>query len=406
IDMAGNPSYEALRDTGQAIAIEDIHTHPVTEQVSEMLSEYGIKSTLLVPLIAREQLIGSVGLDATQIQRTFSESEINFCRTLADRVALALDNPKLLAQTQDNLQETTMLYEASRPLTQARNLPDVLHAILNNLPIQEIDQCLIALVDGESDPDNPDVEIRAMWDHEDDESLLGARFGSRELPIATQVDDSETIVINDLQGESGIDPQSVATLQSMGVESALVIPLLTGARFLGKLLLITHHHTHLFDPEQIRPYRTLADQAAVVIRSQQLLQQVQASLEEVENVHRQYLRDEWTSFLGAQDEQVTAVTFEQGKLLPAQDIWHPLISQAVSNGKTVTHASAAQSPPALPAGDGQAAEQIVSPPLEESTVSGSSMITPLQVRGEVMGVLGLEDPGQVREWSPEELGMV
>jgi GAF domain-containing protein/CheY-like chemotaxis protein len=403
IPMQGNPSYEVLRDTGRAIAIEDIHTHPVTAQTSEMLEGYGVKSMLLVPLIARGQLIGSVGLDATQAHRTYEESEINFCRTLADRVALALDNRRLLAQTQNTLQETTMLYQASRSLTQARNLQDVLHAILDNLPIREIDQCLIALIEPEIDPTDPGVEIKAMWDHEGDESLQGARFTSQQLPVVTQLDNTETLVINDLEDESRLDPQSLDTLKSLGVKSALIVPLVTGGQLLGRLLLITHHYTYLFDPEQIHPYRTLADQAAVVIRSHQLFQQVQASLEEVENVHRQYLRDEWTSFLGTQEEKMTAMAYEEGKLQPAPDLWHPLISHAIDNGKTVTHSSFSLAPPALGAGATEPPQQALAP---SETVSGTSLVTPLQVRGEIMGVLGLEDPSQTREWTPEELNMV
>lgn len=406
LPMEGNPSYDVLRDTGQAIVIEDVYTHPVTEQVSDMLAEYGVKSMLLVPLIARGRLIGSVGLDATQAQRTFSESEVDFCRTLADRVALAIDNRELFAQTQDTLQKTTVLYQASRSLTQARNLQDVLRAILDNLPIKEIDQCLIALIEPEADPLNPNVEVRAMWDHEGDESLLGTRFTPYELPIVTQPDSTETLVINDLENETTLDPQSMDTLQALGIKSALIVPLMTGGTFLGRLLLITHHYTHLFDPDQIHPYQILADQAAVVIHSQQLLQQVQASLEEVETVHRQYLQDEWTTFLHSQEEKATAMTYDRGTLTPDQDLWHPLISQAVDNGKTVTHAGVSDAPSALPPSLLPPSTPSRDGDQSDLAQTGASLVTPLQVRGEVMGVLGLEDPDQDRQWTADEVSMI
>lgn len=400
IHMADNPSYEVLRDTGQPVAIDDVSSHPVTAEVSEMLTGYGIKSTLLVPLMVRGRLIGSIGLDTTQDYRIFTESEINFCRTLADRAALTVENRRLFAQTQATLQETITLYRASRSLNQAQDLEEILHAVTDNLPIKEIDQCLIASVEPDSDPSNRSVEIKAMWDHEGDYHLLGMRFTPQEFPGSTAEGTVETFVINNLEGETRFDHQSVATLEAIGVKSALIIPLKAGETLLGWLLLITHHQTHLFDPDQIRPYEALADQAAVVIRNQQLLQQVQASLKEVETVHRQYLHDEWVNFLQSQEDKVTGFTYDQGALVPAQDLWMPSIGEAVSQGAIVTQAGGGATDNASTMHKHSEAED------KELAQAGSNLIAPLKVGGQIIGALGLEDPEQARDWTADELSMV
>jgi GAF domain-containing protein/CheY-like chemotaxis protein/anti-sigma regulatory factor (Ser/Thr protein kinase) len=380
--------YEILRNTGQPIVIEDISTHPIAAQLNERLTNQGVKSLLLVPLIIRGHLIGSIDLSTMHARHAFTEAEISFCRTLADRAAIALDNRRLFTQAQETIQDTTMLYQANRALTQAHDLQDVLHAILDNLPIQQIDQCLIALFEPDADPVNPSIEVMAIWDHEGDESLLGMHFTPRELPVITQPSTIETLVINDLEDETRLDSQSITTLQALNVKSALIVPLETGGMLLGWLLLITHHQTHLFDPDQVRPYQTLADQAAVVIKSQQLLQQVQASLEEIETVHRQYLREEWTSFLQSKETQAAAIAYDQGTLLPAQDHWHSLIGEAVSQGAPVTYQHSELG--------------------EEEPKVGTGLVTPLKVRGQVIGALGLEDPDAdaAHEWTADQLSMV
>jgi len=410
IPLKGNLKYEVLRDKSHSVSIEDVCTHPVTEEDGEVLGDRGTKSMLLVPLIVQGRLIGSIELYITQARRSFTASEISFCRTLADRAGLAVENRRLFSQTFFTLQETTLLYQASRALTQAQNLNDVLHAITDNLPVKQIDQCWIALVDPDLvdyvGPANQSIEIKAMWDHEGGHDLLHTRFSARELPFIGQPQAIETWVINDLDNETALDTQSINTLRSFGARSALIVPLTIGETPMGWLILITHHHTHVFHPEQIRPYQTLADQAAVVIRNQQLLQQVQDSLKEVETAHRQYLHSEWTRFLESKDKVPTAVAYDHGMLLPSQDLWHPLIGDAVSQGAPVIDSSGnvASGPNLDSANEREDAPGQGSGTTEDQ--GGISVVTPLKVRGQVIGALGLGDPEHAHEWTAEELGMV
>ncbi len=280
IPMEGNPSYEVLRDTGQPVAIEDVYNHPVTAEIQDVMRDYGIQSMLLVPFVVQGRLVGSISLDANLTRHKFTPDEVNFCRTLADQAALTIENRRLFAQAQESLRETTMLYEASRALNRARDLPDVLNAIIDNLPIRQIDQCLIALFVADSEPGEREIEIRAMWDHEGDENLLGARFTPQTFPLLTQLDEINTYVIDDLAQEIRFDPQSIAALESLDIKSALIVPLTFGDTLLGWLLLLTHHETQVFDPDQVRPYQTLADQAAVALQNAYLFERTEAALAE------------------------------------------------------------------------------------------------------------------------------
>ncbi len=408
IPMEGNLAYEALSDRGQALYIEDVRSDPITASNTRLPIDDDVVSALFLPLTIQGRLIGMISL-SSEIPRAFTESETTFCQTLADRAALAAENRRLFSQTFYSLQETTLLYQASRALTQAKDLQDVLHAITDNLPIKQIDQCWIALLDpdrdDDADPAHYLIEIEAIWDHEGDHSLLERRLTARELPILSQPSAARSLVVNDMGNASDFDTRSVATLQALGVKSALIVPLLAGNRPLGWLFLITHHHTHIFDPDQIRPYEALADQAAVVIRNQQLLQEVQDSLKEIETVHRQYLRSEWTAFLQSREDQLTAVAYDHGTLLPAQHLSHPLLEEAFDKGAPVTRL--VNDPAVL--GINQVAESKDDEGRTHSPVerqARTSLVMPLKVRGQVIGALGLEDPENSHDWTADEMSMI
>jgi signal transduction histidine kinase len=57
-----------------------------------------------VPLVARDQIIGAIGLYACTEGRRYDEDDLALAHELANRVALALDNARLYREAQDALQ--------------------------------------------------------------------------------------------------------------------------------------------------------------------------------------------------------------------------------------------------------------------------------------------------------------
>jgi signal transduction histidine kinase/DNA-binding response OmpR family regulator len=369
--------------------------------------DFRTQSILCAPLRIDNRVLGAFELVDVRPEY-LGEEGIRLLSQLADQSALLIENQRLLdenrrllSQTNDALQETTMLYQASRALTQSQDLNEVLHAITDNLPIDEVNQCWIALIvpgSGDHDPANRVTEIMAIWDHRNDHSLLGTRFTSRELPVFARAGEGEGYAVFDVKHETDLDTQSARTLQSLGINFVLIAPLRTAESLLGWLVLVTHHDPHSFGEDQIRSYQTLADQAAVAIRSQRLLQQVQDSLEEVETVHGQYLRREWTSYLQSKDNRLSTVVYDRGAVLTSDDICNPLIEQAVDQGTLVTNSS-------LVDNDGRNGADGPAESLHRFE-SGSSLVAPLKVRDQVIGTLGLEDPEHVREWTEDEISVV
>lgn len=85
------------------------------------------RSLLLVPLIARDEMIGILLLVFLEQPRTFTDEEIDICQTVASQAAVAVANAQLL---QDIQQQQRALLRKSQELTAESSKLD---AILNNV---------------------------------------------------------------------------------------------------------------------------------------------------------------------------------------------------------------------------------------------------------------------------------
>ncbi len=98
LSMQGNTVMEQLAQRGAALAIDDVSTGDIDEKTRTLLSEIGARSSMLAPLIARDRLIGSIGLDMFSRARKFTEEERETLMTIAGQVAMAVVNASLYTE--------------------------------------------------------------------------------------------------------------------------------------------------------------------------------------------------------------------------------------------------------------------------------------------------------------------
>jgi GAF domain-containing protein len=109
---------------GQARISQDIELdliHSVAPELPETRSE------MALPLKARNQIIGAIDIQDIH-ENAFSEGDANILQTLANQIALAIDNAKLYQQAQANVQEIEKLLgeagmQSWKDTYLSRNLP-------------------------------------------------------------------------------------------------------------------------------------------------------------------------------------------------------------------------------------------------------------------------------------------
>jgi len=98
--LSGMPAArEALLDRRPRV-ISSIHVqaHPAEVQ---WLNEYGIAQMLLLPLVARDTVIGLARLYTLDLSRTFEPIDVQLAQTLATQAAVSIDNARLIEELRD-----------------------------------------------------------------------------------------------------------------------------------------------------------------------------------------------------------------------------------------------------------------------------------------------------------------
>ncbi|HKP86543.1 MAG TPA: GAF domain-containing protein [Blastocatellia bacterium] len=131
IPLAGVPAEDELLRTREPIVIDDLEQDTRLGQVGEAMCWQGIRSTLIVPVVSKDKLIGSFGLDTIGNPRAFTNEEIELCKLFAAQVAGAIENARLFENIKSQTERLEALRKTSLAIT-SENKPDaILLAIIN-----------------------------------------------------------------------------------------------------------------------------------------------------------------------------------------------------------------------------------------------------------------------------------
>jgi len=160
----------------------------------------------------------------------------------------------------------------------------------------------------------------------------------------------------------------------------MALPLKVSDQVIGAID-IQSDRSNAFQQEDIELFNTLADQVAIAIYNNQLYMETLHALNEAQNLHRQYLRSEW-----AQDtaqRKTLGYVFNESGIAP-QQAENPLWRKVFASGDPLY---------AVLPGKGGSVDKAV-------------MAVPISVRGETIGVIHVQDQGENRLWSEDEIAVV
>jgi PAS domain S-box-containing protein len=95
IPVNGNPSFQYLLSHRAPLAADDAQHDPRLAPVHGLLRQRGIVSLLVLPLVIKDEVIGSLNLDVAE-PRHFSAEEVSLAWSVAEQVAGALAHARLV----------------------------------------------------------------------------------------------------------------------------------------------------------------------------------------------------------------------------------------------------------------------------------------------------------------------
>ena len=229
------------------------------------------QSELALPLRTHDQTIGALTVQSVD-RGAFSQTAVTVLQSLADQLAIAIENASLFAQTQQNLSEANRLYEAGRNISAATDAFTIYQILVDFAAESGLFDIVQAYIE---DPKDSDYLLRiAEWNRvgienkkDEDSRLQRDTYRASRLLERKQAQWFE-------DDFSSLDAASKSLLDSYHVNGGIFIPLHNEDEWLGTLILACSH-TPTPSKQAIQPYRTLARQAAIILANHQLLLQTE-----------------------------------------------------------------------------------------------------------------------------------
>ncbi|MEP6894299.1 MAG: PAS domain S-box protein [Chloroflexota bacterium] len=103
LPVEGNSSTMEVLQKKKTVFIQDAQSDPRTSSIADISKRRGTKSIMIVPLLARGEAIGTIGMPASDPDYEFSQVDIELAETIASQIAAAIDNAQLHARTESAL---------------------------------------------------------------------------------------------------------------------------------------------------------------------------------------------------------------------------------------------------------------------------------------------------------------
>ncbi|MBN1955919.1 MAG: GAF domain-containing protein [Anaerolineae bacterium] len=259
---------ETLREK-KPIVVPDVRRDERWQQTTRTNA---IHSFINAPLLVHGRPIGLLGVGRHD-RAAYSAKDAEIVFAFASQVAIAIENARLVEQTQQALDETEGLFKAARAILGATQLPELCQHLVRRLnDLVGAERTTLFLVDHE----RQEITLRlghGSIDHDPDllydeltEGICGFVFRSRQ-PILS------------LQAEDAIESATMrAWRQAHDVGTMIVVPLITRGAVDGVIVAASSAHHPPFTMHDVDLLMALAAQAATAIanirlyeRSEQLL---------------------------------------------------------------------------------------------------------------------------------------
>jgi len=237
------------------------------------------RSEMTLPLMVGGRLLGVLDVQSTE-EAAFDEDDIRTLQSMADQLAIAIENARRLSEEALLLEATSPIYRFSRRLSTAATVDDVANVIIEAVAETEADGCVV--VEFESSDGVPEALLyRGVWRRDREPTFQpGTRVRAAEVPLPLPLL-GRMWVSEDAQRDSQMPDPARELFRSTGVGALVNIPLQVGGRPIGQVVIL-RSAPGPFSPASLRLYEVVGDQAAVALERARLLERVQRRAEQEE----------------------------------------------------------------------------------------------------------------------------
>jgi len=278
IPVTGNQATEEVLRMRRPLVIEDPINDPRMSLVKEAMERRANVQIALFPIVAGGDVIGTIGLDIADESNRLSESDISLLSTLVTQISTAIENSQLHQQTQQALDDTANLYQASAELNSVKTYDGILGVLRKATVIghENANDVTLNFFDHPWTSDNKPEFMSALarWPANPYQQAKTFRVALNNWPTADQfMRPDEPLFIEKAATDTRLDPAAQELFVSrQGAKSLLFVPLNVGGQWIGQIIVAYQKHT-LVSEKDLRLISTLSGQAAVTVQNIRLLEE-------------------------------------------------------------------------------------------------------------------------------------
>ncbi|MGB7876857.1 MAG: GAF domain-containing protein [Anaerolineales bacterium] len=237
------------------------------------------RSWMGVPMLADNQAIGALIVQDLEIEKAFTQEQLDLLVNLASQVAKIIFNARLLDDSRGQIDKIQTAAEIARDISSALNLDELLLKAVNLIHERfNFYHASIFLIDSSG----KNAVIReATGDAGAQLKRVGHKLSVGSKSIVGYVSgQGDPLVVNDITKDATHLPNPM--LPDTRAEAA--IPLKIGDRILG-VLDVQSTVPYSFSPNDINTFQTLADQLAIAVNNTELFAETQEHLSQHRLLH-------------------------------------------------------------------------------------------------------------------------
>lgn len=285
IPIAENTPVMQVMNTRKALVIRaDAATEP--SPLHEILEIRKYKTLLLMPLITGNEVIGIIFMGLQSADEEFKNEEMRLAETILLQASTAIQNSRLLDQTQAALTETASLYQANKDLNAVQSHGDILHVLQQHTLLgQNAIYNGIFLFDTPWTITTPPSSLTpiSQWAQDESRLLLDTPISFSEWPRGEDFLKSDSLrIIKNLNG----DPRISGAFRDLFIEThhanmVISAPLAVAGRWVGQIF-ASYPAVIEFPESEQRRLIALSGQAAIAIENIGLLEETSRRANQLE----------------------------------------------------------------------------------------------------------------------------
>ena len=234
-----------------------------------MIEIFGIRNLLVLPLLARGQVVGVMLVDYVKEGSAFAKRKVDMISGIANQAAIAIENAQLYAAQQEEAYVSTALLQVGEAVGSLTELDEILNAVVRITPILVgVRRCAILLWDDREEEFYP-VQWYGLFQDEQ-EWLEGVRLDQDNLLAQSVLNGRPAMGVQDSSGDRWtlVDVTPVS-----GELPVLALPLTAKGHVLGAMLVDYVGVPEHFTGRWMNILVGIANQAAIAIENTQLYRQ-------------------------------------------------------------------------------------------------------------------------------------